>query len=351
MTDSSHLRIFTSGQAGYHTYRIPSLLVTARGTLLAFCEGRRESQSDSGDIDLLVKRSTDGGRTWGSQQVVWDDGSHTCGNPCPVLDRQTGLIHLLMTWNRGDDGEGAIIAGASRDTRRPFVTNSADDGLTWSPPQDLTADVKPANWTWYATGPGAGIQLERGVHTGRLVIPCDHYQGKLASSHVIYSDDRGASWQLGGSARPDTDECEVAELADGRLLLNCRNYDRSRPTRQVAVSPDGGLTWAGQRHDPALIEPACQGSLRRYAWPEQGRSVLLFSNPAHERERVNMTLRASFDEGQTWPVARILHPGPSAYSCLAVLPGGEIACLYEGGQERWREGIRLAIVEPEWLLT
>ena len=161
--------VYVSGQDGYHTYRIPSLLVTPRGTLLAFAEGRKQGSGDAGDIDLLLKRSPDLGRTWEAAQTVWDDGPNTCGNPCPVVDRETGTLWLLLTWNRGDDAEHQIIAQQSRDTRRVFVTRSTDDGLTWSAPREITGSVKLTNWTWYATGPGAGIPIEHGAHRGRLV--------------------------------------------------------------------------------------------------------------------------------------------------------------------------------------
>jgi sialidase-1 len=215
--------VFVSGADGYHTYRIPCLLVTGRGTLLAFAEGRKNSRGDSGDIDLLLKPSGDQGSTWQPAQLVWDDGPNTCGNPCAVLDRATGTIWLLLTWNRGEDSEPEIIAQASQDTRRVFVTQSVDDGLTWSNPREITADVKRTNWTWYATGPGAGIQLERGPHRGRLVIPCDHIAARTRAyrSHIIFSDDHGRSWHLGGATpQPQVNECEVVELTGNRLLLN-----------------------------------------------------------------------------------------------------------------------------------
>jgi sialidase-1 len=270
-----------------------------------------------------------------------------------VLDRETGTLWLIMTWNDGGDGEAAIIAGTSRDTRRVFVTRSADDGITWAEPREITSDVKLADdWTWYATGPGAGIQIERGPHRGRLLIPCDHIEAetKRQYSHVIYSDDHGETWRLGGrSAKAQTDECEVVELTGDRLMLNMRNYDRSQHCRQVALSRDGGLTWQDQHFDPTLIEPVCQASIRRYSWPEQGRSLILFSNPASETERANMTVRLSYDEGETWPIAKTLQPGPSAYSCLAVLANGDVACLYEAGRDDFRESIVLATFPLDWL--
>jgi sialidase-1 len=203
--------------------------------------------------------------------------------------------------------------------------------------------VKLPQWTWYATGPGNGIQIEHGPHQGRLVIPCDHIEAdsKHYYSHIIYSDDHGKSWKLGGSTPEHrVNECEVVELAAGGLMLNMRNYDSAKKCRQVAVSEDGGLTWKDQRLDSSLIEPRCQAALERYSWPgPTNRSVILFSNPASESKRVNLTVRASFDEGQTWPVSRVLHAGPAAYSDLAVLANGQIACLYEAGSTNAYEAI------------
>jgi sialidase-1 len=344
--------VYVSRQEGYHTYRIPSLLVSPRGTLLAFAEGRKHGGGDSGEINLLLKRSADQGRTWSAAQTVWADGPNTCGNPCPVVDRDTGTIWLLLTWNRGDDVESRIIAQTSKDTRRVFVTSSTDDGLSWAQPREITADAKLTNWTWYATGPGAGIQIEHGPHRGRLVIPCDHIEAGTRHyySHVIYSDDHGRTWKLGGTTpQHQVNECEVVELTSGRLLLNMRNYDRNQRMRQQVLSADGGLTWTGQRHVPELTEPICQASIRRYAWPGDNRkSVILFSNPpGAKRER--LTLRASFDEGQTWPVSRLLDPRPSAYSCLAVLPDGTIGILYEAGAKSAYENLVFARFDLEWL--
>src|SRR6266478_1740107 len=203
--------VFVSGAAGYHTYRIPAIVVSTNGTVLAFCEGRKNSRSDTGKIDLLLKRSTDGGKTWSAQQIVRSDGDNVCGNPGPVVDETTGVVWLLMTWNLGADGEREINNGTSKDTRRAFVTHSADDGVTWTKPQEITASVKKADWRWYATGPVNGIQLTRGTHKGRLVIPCNHTElnssgQPVSRAHVIYSDDHGATWQLGGSEDELTNE-------------------------------------------------------------------------------------------------------------------------------------------------
>lgn len=338
--------LFVSGQDGYNTYRIPALAVTKQGTVLAICEGRKKGGGDSGDIDLLLKRSTDNGKTWSAQQVIWDDKENTCGNPCVVVDQETGKICLLSTWNRGDDHEGAIIKQTSKDTRRVFLMDSLDEGATWSKAVEITADVKLTNWTWYATGPGSGIQMEQGPNKGRLVIPCDHIEAatKRYYSHVIYSDDHGKSWKLGGTTPQDkVNECQVVELAGGKLMLNMRNYDRSKKSRQTAVSSDGGVTWTDQRLDPMLIEPICQAAIERVpAIANHYKGVILFSNPASEKGRVNMTVRASTDDGKSWPVSRVLYAGPSAYSDLAMLANGQAACLYEGGVKGAYESILFA---------
>jgi len=347
-TPPEQIDVYLSGQDGYDTYRIPSVIVTKKGTVLAFCEGRRHSASDSGNIDMLVKRSSDGGKTFSKAQVVWDDGPNTCGNPCPVVERQTGAIILLMTHNRGDDEEGAIIAGKSKGTRTVWKTTSCDDGLSWSKPEEITASTKKAHWTWYATGPGAGIQLK----CGRLVVPCDNVEAGThrQNSNVIYSDDRGATWHVGGYTGPKADECEVVEREDGSLLLNIRNYDRRHLCRATAISKDKGLTWTAPAFDEALIEPVCQASIRRYSWAEGGgKSRILFSNPASTKERTDLTVRLSYDEGASWASSKLVYRGPAAYSCLAVARDGTILCLYERGARSAYEKITLARFSLAWL--
>jgi sialidase-1 len=341
------LTLYRSGTDGYHTYRIPALLTTKKGTMLAFCEGRKNSRHDAGNIDLLVKRSEDGGKTWSPQQVVWDDAGNTCGNPAPVQDRETGTIFLLSTWNLGHDHEGEIINGHSKDTRRIFIMKSTDDGNTWSKAKDITKTTKQPDWTWYATGPGSGIQMVAGPHKGRLIIPCDHVekQSKKYFSHIIYSDDHGKTWKIGGrTPTGNANECMVAELPGGKLMLNMRNADRSKRSRAVSTSTDGGMTWSALRRDPILIEPICQAGFISYAPGDKAKgNWLLFSNPASRKGRVRMTVRLSKDGGKTWPSSKLLHAGPSAYSDLTVLPNGDIACFYEGGSRIYGE-INLAIL-------
>lgn len=323
--------VFTSGEGGYQTYRIPSLLVSPKGALLAFCEGRKTGASDDGDIDLVMRRSDDGGRSWGPTSLVYEEGGSarvTIGNPCPVVDARTGTIWLTFCRNNDD----------------VLVTSSRDDGRTWAAPRTITQEVKKPGWGWYATGPGVGVQLAHGGLAGRLVIPCDHrepVEGKqVMFSHVFFSDDHGLSWSLGGTVDRHTDECQVVELADGELLINMRNYwgsEGGRPDRggmrAVARSRDGGATWSPLAFDSALIEPVCQASL--IALPNPGRPaepLLIFTNPASTTARRALTVRVSGDGGKTWPVAVPVDAGPSAYSCLAALPKGRVGLLYERGK-------------------
>lgn len=334
--------LFKSGTEAYACFRIPAIVTTTEGTLLAFAEGRKNGCSDTGNIDLVMKRSTDNGRTWSHLKVIWDDGENVCGNPAPVVDESTGTILLLSTWNLGSDHERDIIKGTSKDSRRVFVLRSENDGKKWSVPEEISSSVKEEDWTWYATGPCHGIQIIKGPHKGRLLIPCDHIEAgtKKYYSHSIYSDDHGRSWKLGGSTPQDqVNECTAAELPDGRVMLNMRNYDRSQKSRKVSLSEDGGVTWSDVRSDQTLIEPICQASLLSVFKRESGDHALLFLNPAHEDKRENMTLRISRDEGTTWAYSMVLFEGPSAYSDLTLLSNGNLGCFYEAGVSNPYQGI------------
>ncbi len=359
-TDSSSVKhlnptldyVFEGGTEGYACFRIPATVRTQEGLILAFAEGRKKGCSDTGDIDLVMKTSNDNGSTWSELVVLWDDSNNTCGNPSPVIDEVSGNIFLLSTWNLGEDHEREIIDQTSKDTRRIFVLTSTDQGHSWSAPKEITQNVKLDNWTWYATGPVSGIQLQHNSYKDRLVIPCDHIEAntKKYYSHIIYSDDHGATWQLGGTTPQDqVNECTIVELSDGKLMLNMRNYDREQKSRQISLSDDGGSTWSTLYHDTTLIEPICQGSLIRYGDISETPVRLFFSNPASTDARVNMTLRMSLDEGQSWSYQSVIHPGPSAYSNLLALPDEKLGCLFEGGQESPYEGIAWKIVEiGEW---
>ena len=334
--------IFKSGSEGYNTFRIPSIITTDSGVVLAFAEGRKNSSSDSGDIDLVLKRSIDGGKTWGDLIIIRDDSTNVCGNPSPVIDRKTGKIFLLSTWNRGDDTESEIINMTSVDTRRVYVMNSIDEGLSWSKPIEITDKVKKPNWTWYATGPVHGIQIREGSKKGRMIIPCDHIEAntKKYYSHIIYSDDGGSSWNIGGTTPQDqVNECSVAEIGKGKLILNMRNYDRTQMNRKISISNDYGESWGDIYDDKALVEPICQASILRYSFKGSGRNDLLFINPADKNKRLNMTLRLSNDLGRTWKGEFLLHEGPSAYSDITKLRNGNVGCLFEAGKNSPYEGI------------
>lgn len=336
--------LWTAGQEGYHTYRIPALLVTAKGSVLAFCEGRKTGSGDHGDVDLIAKRSTDGGRTWSPHSIVHEEGGEakiTIGNPCPVVDAKTGTIWLPF----------------NRDNKAVFITSSTDDGKTWSKPRNISATTMKPDWDWVATGPGIGIQLTHGAHKGRLVIPSDHKHA-LASkqpewnSHMMFSDDSGATWQISAPIQTGGNECQVIERADGSLLVNTRMQGEWQGLRGTATSMDGGATWTPIMHEKQLPCPKCQASLLRY-----DEKRLLFSNPFPPEPkdgkpsgaRVHLTVRSSPDDGKTWPIAKRLHKGPSAYSSLARLPDGTLLCLYEGGEQRAYETLRLARFNLEWL--
>ena len=327
--------IFRSGEEGYSNYRIPSLITTKSGSLLAFCEARKDHRGDSGNIDLVVKRSTDGGKTWSPPLVVWDEGDHTAGNPCPVIDQRTGRIINIVCWNLATDHGRDLHAGTSVNTRRVYQTHSDDDGLTWSEPKEITLMVKEPSWWWYATGPGIGIQLQKGPHKGRLIIPANHTAEGYYGAQTLFSDDGGASWKISEIIKPTVNESQVVKLSDGRLMMNMRTQgtaDTKRPYsgyRSIAYSSDGGESWTDPLFDDELGDPICQASIVRY-----DANRILFSNPnppiSLERgPREQMTVRLSNDNGQTWAKELLIYDGPSAYSSLAKLPDGEIGLLYE----------------------
>src|SRR4051812_42367002 len=246
--------VYKAGEDGYHTYRIPAIVRAKNDDLLAFAEGRKNGPSDHGDIDIVLKRSTDAGVTWGPMRLVQDDwqapnSKEWIGNPTPVVDlldpAHPGRVWLVFT----------------RSNREMFVTSSDDNGEAWSEPRNITANAGQKDWNWYASGPVHAIQLTRGAHAGRLVIPCDHRdeQHNGWGVHLVYSDDHGASWQLGAKdTRTQEDpihpnECVAVELADGGVYVNARDQKGSDPaTRLVALSRDGGKTF----ERPFVGEPA-----------------------------------------------------------------------------------------------
>jgi len=338
--------LFKSGDSDYACFRIPAVVTTNSGTILAFCEARKKSCSDTGNIDLVMKSSKDNGLTWSGLKIIWDDGDNVCGNPAPVVDRETGEIHLLATWNNGKDRESQIIEGTSIQGRDIYQLISDDNGENWTSPKNITPSVKLPGWTWYATGPVHGIQLKNKIHKGRLVIPCDHIEkeSKKYYSHIIYSDDHGRSWKLGGITPQDqVNECTVAELNNGDLILNMRNYARkASQVRQVAISKDGGGSWIEQGFDLQLPEPRCQGALLNT--DRKRKELLLFTNPSDAKSRINMTLSVSKDNGATWHKKIPIYKSHSAYSDLVELNDGNIFVLFEAGHQNAYEGIHYEII-------
>jgi sialidase-1 len=344
----------------YPETRIPSLIVTQKGTVLAFAEGR-EGRSDGGDIDLVMKRSTDNGKTWSEQTIVWDDADNTCGNPCPVIDQSTGRIILFMTWNHGLEGEDTAIRKEGEDTRRPYMCYSDDDGLTWSEPTDMTESCKVTDWGWYATGPGVAIQMKSEKYKGRLIIPANHSYAtedpkhKVAEeewgygAHVLISDDGGETWRISEPIIPGCNESQVVELSDGRLMMNMRSYN-GLPCRAVAYSKDGGETWSDVYHSYQLPDERVQASILEYGKYRDDR-MYLFSNPGNPWDRKYMSIKASFDECRTWSNEKLIYAGESAYSCLTVLPNGNIGLLFEGGKDFRYETVTFVSINPDELFT
>jgi sialidase-1 len=337
--------LWKQGTGKYKNYRIPALIVTAKGTVLAFCEGREAG--DSGDIDILVKRSADNGKTWSEESVVWNDQQNTCGNPCPVVDTETGRIWLFLTWNNGKDPESKIINKTSIDTRKPYLCYSDDDGMTWSVPTDMVSTLKNPTWGWYATGPGIGIQIQNGKFKGRLIIPANHSyddpEGKIGGphsygSHVLISEDHGKSWRMGQQIKPGCNESQVTELNDGTLLMNMRSYN-GKFSRAVSLSTDGGETWSAIRHDGQLTESVCQASILAYG-NYKGNPLHLFSNPAVPSGRTHMTINTSCDNCKSWSNRRLIHTGPAAYSCLTKLKNGQVGLFFECGKKNAYETLR-----------
>jgi sialidase-1 len=340
---------FTSGTEGYTGFRIPAVVATRSGTLLAFAEGRQSGLGDAGNIDTVLKRSTDGGCTWGPLQVVHDSGANTSGNPAPVVTA-TGRVVLLTTYNGGTATESAIMRGEvpPEQSRRVFVQYSDDEGATWTAPREITDSAKAANWRWYATGPGHAVRLTRGPHRGRLVVPANHSIAPPAGSpdlgtearyyggHSLYSDDDGQTWRIGYvDDNPDgvvnVNETTLTELPDGRLYLNTREHNGSAPgNRADAYSVDGGQNLQLPfRPQATIVGPVVQGSVLQLGGAPD--APLLYSGPADPAARAALTLRVSTDEGAAWRPSLALSGLPAGYSDLVQLDRDTVGVLYETG--------------------
>ncbi|MCO5999022.1 sialidase family protein [Actinoallomurus rhizosphaericola] len=339
---------YTAGTEGYSAFRIPAIVETRSGDLLAFAEGRSDGLGDAGNIDTVVKRSTDGGCTWSPLRVVQDSGPNTSGNPAPVVTA-SGRVVLLTTYNAGSATETQILRGQvpASDGRRVFVQYSDDDGTTWSAPREITAAAKLPNWRWYATGPGHATRLTHGPHRGRLVVPANHSiappagssdlgsEAKYYGGHDLYSDDGGRTWHIGyvddnPDGQVNVNETTATELPDGRVYFNTRDQNGTAPgNRADAYSLDGGRTLR-QPFSPqlALAGPVVEGSVLQARGPK---APLLFSGPADPSKRAVMTLRTSRDGGVTWRSALTLSSLPASYSDLVQVDARTVGLLYETG--------------------
>jgi sialidase-1 len=351
--------LFEAGKDGYALYRIPGMVVTAKGTVLAYCEARKDAKGDWGPMDVLMRRSTDSGKTFSAPKAIVEvkgelpvnplavaqnldkPGDNTVNNAVAFVDHKTGAVHFLYCL----------------EYMRCFYMRSDDDGVTWTEAVDITDTFEKFrsdyDWKILATGPAHGIQLK----TGRLVVPVWLSTGTGGHAHrpsvtsTIYSDDHGKTWQRGDIAVPNTDEwvypneTVIVELVNGMVMLNVRSESKKH-RRIIVQSRDGATKWSKPRYDEALLEPICMGSIVRYSGkPEGDKNRILFANPHNldrldgkaeegkSRDRRNLSIKLSYDEGKTWAVSKSLEPGYGAYSDLAVLPDGTALCLYERGRE------------------
>ena len=340
--------VFTEGQGGFASYRIPGLVVSARGTVLAYAEARKFTAADRGELEIHLRRSTDGGRSFGAPRQIAHLGPRLPRNPHMPEDKrrkdmggpaeQTVNNPMLIATR-----EGPVHLVYCVEYQGVFHSRSEDDGVSWSSPVEITATLdrfrSEVPWQAVATGPGHGIQLRN----GRLVVPIwlanydkDPAPPRRRGCAVIYSDDQGATWQRGDLAMTIGGETSVAELADGRVVLSSRNTD-PRNRRAVVKSADGATGWSAPRFLEEVLEPGCMAGLVSHPGvPGRNRPLLLHSSPhttrREHRERKHVSIYVSADDGRTWPVRKLLQEGPSAYSDLAVLPDGTILCLYENGR-------------------
>ncbi|MBM3333594.1 FAD-dependent oxidoreductase, partial [Candidatus Sumerlaeota bacterium] len=361
----------------YKVYHIPGIVVTARGAVLAWCEARKKG-GDWDDIRILLRRSTDDGKTWSAPKSIADVPGPKTKNPFAL--RLKNVNPNGVTYNNPvliAARDGTVHMLFCLEYMRCFYQRSDDDGLTWSQPVEITATFesfrKDYDWKVLATGPNHSIELR----TGRLIVPVWLSTGAGGNAHrpsvaaTIYSDDRGKTWHAGEIAVPCTDEwinpseSVAVELADGRVMLNVRNESKAH-RRLVTISNDGATGWSRPRFDDALLEPICMAGLVRYsAETSSGKNCILFSNPhnlsradgkeepSKGRDRKNVSVKISYDEGRTWAVNKSIEPSWSAYSDIAVTKRGAILCFYGCGDKAGFAGDRLTLARfnLEWLTT
>jgi sialidase-1 len=341
--------VYLSGAEGYSIYRIPTIVKAANGDLLAFAEAR--AGGDASEIDSVVKRSTNAGKSWGPLSVVKDSADFTSffapGDVPPItVGNQSPVVDLLDPAHRG-----RIWLPFTLENDRVFVAHSDDHGKTWSDHVEITSTAKNPSWNWYATGPVHGIQLTRGEHAGRLIIPSDHNVSGVSAqgAHALYSDDHGQSWQIGAvdtnvssQSTSSPNETLAVELVDGRVYFNARDAHTANPgNRSIAYSSDGGLTFDPPEfvHDTRITTPVVQNSAVRFRATDEGdgENVILYSGPGDANNRKNLTIRASLDETASWTKTTVIHPGPAAYSDLVKLNDEQFGVLFEGGASLYNE--------------
>jgi sialidase-1 len=326
------------GDGVFPNYRIPAIVQLENGDILASYDGRPTHEDAPGPNSILQRRSTDGGRTWGEQTVIDQgrEGEDKIGfsDPSYVLDRSTGTLFNFHVFSKDQGFFGSVYGDddEDRDVLSAALAVSTDDGHTWTR-RLITDVVKPEEVRGTFATSGAGIQVTRGSYAGRLV---QQYAGQWRDESIrafsVYSDDHGETWHMGRSVGTDMDENKVVELSDGRLMLNSRIHSGAK-ARFVSISEDGGETWSEPVVDTTLTDPVNNASIiAMNPGVEAGSAAakeLLFSNSDDAGSRVNGTIRYSYDDGETWPVAKTYEPGSHVYSQLAALDDGTFAVLYE----------------------
>jgi sialidase-1 len=330
--------VFVSGQDGYRSYRIPAIIRLPDDDILAFAEGRVNGSADFGDVDIVMKRSTDGGRSWSALQVVATNDSLQAGNAAPVVDLTDPAFphgRIFLFYNTGDRSESDIRRGIGK--RKVWYETSADDGRTWSPPADITNQVKRKDWRSYANTPGHATQIAEGRYQGRLYVAANHSQGSPQRdfgdyrAHGFYTDDHGKSFHLSDEVPfPGGNEAMAVTCGLNRLMMNIRNQKGEPRCRIVAVSPDGGATWDTTYYDRQLPDPVCQGSILRVGGGRHG-AVLAFCNNADTLARDSLTVRISTDGGKHWEKKYLVdgNKAGSAYSDLVRTTRRRLGIIYE----------------------
>lgn len=320
--------LFRAGTLGYHTYRIPAVVNLSHGVTVVAAEGRRESARDWGEIDLVIRRSTDGGMSFDDTRTLITDPGYTCGNPTWVFDELNNELALLFCKNVADQPEARVMAGAA--TRTVWSCVSRDGGLSFSDPREITTQVKPTNWTWYATGPGHGLTLR----SGRWIVPCCHAVGVTKTpddpvrSHLLVSDDRGLTWRVAGILDvPRSSECGIAEVQPNVVYVDFRN-DAAPHSRGGALSHDGGDTVAWHTLHENVTDPGCRGGITRGT-----RDGEVWLSHARGPKRRDLVLEYSSDVGRTFTQVLDIHLGRAAYSDLVGLNEGQLGCAFETGED------------------